>query len=44
MNWNKANRVLDDVIYISAIIILPLWILEIIGICEIVRKVGGRNE
>ena len=43
MNWNKANRILFDVICIIAIIIFPLWILEAIGICEIVRK-GGVHE
>ena len=31
MNWNKANRILDDLICIVAIIILPMWILRILG-------------
>ncbi len=32
MNWDKANRILDDVICIVLILILPLWILRLIGI------------
>ena len=31
MNWSKANRIMDDVICIVVIIILPLWMLRILG-------------
>lgn len=36
----KAIRIIFDVICIISIIILPLWVLEIIGICHIVKKGG----
>lgn len=32
MNWNKANRILEDVICIVLILVSPLWLLELIGI------------
>ena len=37
----KVNRILFDVICIIAIVIFPLWILEKIGICNIVMKGGA---
>ncbi len=38
MNWNKANRLIFDVICIILIIALPLWILRMIGIEGMVRN------
>ena len=38
MNWNKANRIIDDVTCILLILILPLWILRMIGIEGMVRN------
>lgn len=35
---NKANRILFDVLCIIAIIIFPMFILEMIGICDIARR------
>nr|DAM10894.1 MAG TPA: hypothetical protein [Caudoviricetes sp.] len=35
MNWNKANRILEDVILILTIAITPTSILYMMGIDEI---------
>lgn len=32
MNYKKANRFIDDVICIIAIIIFPMFLLELLGI------------
>lgn len=35
---NEANRILDDVFFIIAIITLPLWMLKILGYERMVRE------
>lgn len=31
MDWKKVNRIIDDIICIVLIILLPMWILELLG-------------
>lgn len=35
MNWNKANRILEDVTFILMIAIIPTPVLYMMGIDEI---------
>lgn len=38
MTWEKANRVLFDIICIIAIIMLPYFVLERIGMVDYVKE------
>ena len=39
----KAYRILRDIVCIIAIIILPMWVLKMVGIVDIVER-GGIDE
>lgn len=34
---NKANKILDDIFIIAAIIIFPMWILKLLGYDKLIR-------
>ena len=34
---NKANKILDDIFNIAAIILFPIWILKLLGYDKLVR-------
>ena len=36
-DMNKANKILNDIICIVAIIIIPMWILKLLGYDKLVR-------
>ena len=46
MNWYKANRIVENVIFIMIILIFPLFLLRISGIYKIIerRKAEIENE
>ena len=34
---NKANKILDDIFIIAAIILFPMWMLKLLGYDKLVR-------
>ena len=34
---NKANKILDDILIIAAIILFPMWILKLLGYDKLIR-------
>ena len=34
---NKANKILDDIFNIAAIILFPIWILKLLGYDKLIR-------